>query len=366
VTTLHLKSAATIKVHEGSLRDFDGQLARSQGVAFLSAKGWADEAGTNPPDFYGDGVYTEGDEKGHLPVVAVSEFGRGRVAVMGDQNMHGDAWLHFRHNFRQASNTIDWLLEPSFAAISNPPPRPPLPLRATPLGFTIGFDVRHRPYTAAKKGPDDYYAFFCNLNRDHGVTARAVALGERKLTAEGGGCRVGDTHSTNVTHEGKEDKESIEDREDGQDGRVELEKDIVDDDDDGSFSLRAIILPPPLNAVAPSTVQQLRRMSQRGTDIIMFVDVLDCNKHGWTLLNVNTCMCMHAYIYAYTHIYTHIRFLCTRDNDNDSLDVTPFRIRVFSYCHIVILSYCHIVILSYCHRPWRLTSRCPLAHVHSM
>lgn len=190
VSTIHMKSAAPLKLVESKMLDSEGRFPRTRTVASLSQHGWADQAGTLAPDFYGDGKFTPGkDERGAFPVCATSEFGLGKVFVIGDQNIHGDAWLHFRHNFRQVANSIEWLCEPSFCASENPAPSLALSgkahLRDVDFGCcTMGVDTRFRPYSIAKQADNDYYSWFCNFNRDHSVTARAVSFGDRELSGE--------------------------------------------------------------------------------------------------------------------------------------------------------------------------------------
>jgi hypothetical protein len=118
-SVLHLKSAGTVSAHVSSLVDADGKHALTRGVAFLSERGWADVAGKhNAPDFYGDGVYNKGDAHGHLAVAATSEFGRGRVYVVGDQNAYGDAWLGVADNFKHACNAMEWSVVQSIAPVT--------------------------------------------------------------------------------------------------------------------------------------------------------------------------------------------------------------------------------------------------------
>lgn len=249
VTTLHMKSAATIKAHEGTLFDSQNRPPQSAGIAFLSAEGWADEAGDNPPDFYGDGVYNEGDEKGHLPVIGVSEFGRGRVMVVGDQNMHGDAWLYFRHNFRQAMNAFEWLVEPSLTRKVNPCTlNAKGELANSTVETKIGVDTRFNSCSVAKQGRSDYFSFYCNLNRDHDVMAMAVSFGERELASTEHGDGVCSAYG--------------------------------DYDDDGCAGLDVMILPSPSSAIPQQDILNIQDMIWGGKTVVVLLDPSDISKHA--------------------------------------------------------------------------------------
>jgi hypothetical protein len=138
------------------------------GIARLSDDGFADYWDeTDTTGYYGNWRH-DGDDtlepRGKLPVVQAREYGQGRVVVAGDQNMFGDAWLHFGNNFELMMNTFQWLAGEETAA----------PLRAAPLaGLSIGLDMSHNSFQVGRNAPNGYYAFYVNLNRDHQVSADA-------------------------------------------------------------------------------------------------------------------------------------------------------------------------------------------------
>jgi hypothetical protein len=145
-----------------------GPIFGDYGVAWTSSRSFADywdEEETH--GFYGNWTFdgdAELEPRGPLAMVAARDYGDGRVVVVGDQNIFGDAWLHFGNNFELMMNTFQWL-----AGLENAPP-----LRAArPAGFNIGLDMAHNDFSLGRGGEDDYYPFFVNFNRDHQVTARA-------------------------------------------------------------------------------------------------------------------------------------------------------------------------------------------------
>lgn len=290
VDTLHMKAAGTINFVPSNERDSEGVFPCTRVVATLSENGWADKAGNEPPAFFGDGVYTEGvDEKGKKAVCATSEFGLGRVFLVSDQNMHGDAWLHFRHNFRIAANAIDWLSEVNFL--------PPItattltsssfllpfssftPLRDVNIGFTIGVDTRFRPYSIAKKAKDDYFAWFCNLNREHSISARAVSVGTKELSLLSVKGKRNNKHRKKTNNREKEStmgKDSSD--------REKKKKVNIEYDDDRSDLLDVLIFPSPTEPVSLEEIAFLTRMCSEGKIIVLLMNVLTASKHAFELL----------------------------------------------------------------------------------
>lgn len=138
------------------------------GIARLSERGFGDY--WDPEDlsgYYGDWNHNgdpEVEPKGRLPVVQAREYGDGRVVVVGDQNIFGDAWLHFGDNFEFLMNTFQWL--------AGAEDRPPL-RDARLAGFNLGVDMSHNDFDVGRTGDDDYYVFYVHLNRDHDVSADA-------------------------------------------------------------------------------------------------------------------------------------------------------------------------------------------------
>jgi hypothetical protein len=138
------------------------------GIARLSERGFGDY--WDPEDtsgYYGNWRFDgdpELEPQGRLPVVQAREYGDGRVVVVGDQNIFGDAWLYFGDNFEFLMNTFQWL--------AGAEDRPPL-RDARPAGFNLGLDMSHNDFMVGRTAEDAYYVFYVNLNRDHEVTADA-------------------------------------------------------------------------------------------------------------------------------------------------------------------------------------------------
>ena len=85
-------------------------------VAFTSPESWADEWQTgsygeeNAPGFYGNFERDPGEKNGPLGVVAAKELGRGRIVVVGDQNIFSDTFINYADNYRLWLNIMAWLL----------------------------------------------------------------------------------------------------------------------------------------------------------------------------------------------------------------------------------------------------------------
>lgn len=85
-------------------------------VAWTSEHSWADawRAGLfgeeNAPGFCGNFVRDPGESAGPLGVVLAKTFGAGRIVVVGDQNMLGDAFINYADNYRLWLNAAAWLL----------------------------------------------------------------------------------------------------------------------------------------------------------------------------------------------------------------------------------------------------------------
>ena len=84
-------------------------------VASTSPASWGDRWQVNPygegnaPGFYGNWEQDPGERSGPLGVVLARKFGRGRVVIVGDQNIFGDPFLNYADNYRLFLNTIAWL-----------------------------------------------------------------------------------------------------------------------------------------------------------------------------------------------------------------------------------------------------------------
>ena len=258
VSTLHLLSCASIGALDA---DVHGCAPRVRFVAFTSERGWADRAGFEPPAFYGDGVRSPQDEQGSIPVIACVEFGRGRCVVLGDQNMVGDAMLHFRHNRRLALNCFEWLGQPTRADPTAPfvsrilsgadSALVPLRLTPPPHNTRIGVDMRYRPLAAVKEGPLGLVGFYMNLNRCAEISAEIVSLGERVLP------RLAlHSASPNGVESGSVDNVC---------GGIEA-------DDDRTHELDALLIPAPTAHVDAASVRALRAMAAAGRTIVLLLD----------------------------------------------------------------------------------------------
>lgn len=147
-----------------------GPLKTEHGVAFTSDESFADlwdeemDAG-----FYGDWVQGDDHElepSGPLAVVAAAEFGQGRVAVVGDQNIFGDGWLNFGNNFELATNIVEWLAK-------NEDAEHPLRLQKR-KGHNVAYEGRVSYLQPARTHRDGYYWFFIESNRNEEITARVT------------------------------------------------------------------------------------------------------------------------------------------------------------------------------------------------
>lgn len=97
-----------------------GPVDPKYGVAWTSPEAWADQWIAGPygeeggPAFYGNWRRDEGETDGPLAVVAALEYGKGRIVLVGDQNMLGDLFINYADNWRLWLNATAWLLrEPS-------------------------------------------------------------------------------------------------------------------------------------------------------------------------------------------------------------------------------------------------------------
>ncbi|MFU8803065.1 MAG: hypothetical protein ACNA8W_04570 [Bradymonadaceae bacterium] len=147
-----------------------GSFYTDHGVAFTSTDSFGDfwdeeqEAG-----YYGNWTW-DGDEDieplGPLPVVAAAEYGQGRVVVVGDQNIFGDAWINFGNNFEIALNGFEWL-----AKKESDPRR----LRsARRRGTNIGLESSGNFFNTGRTAHDGYYVTFGHFHRDLEITAHAT------------------------------------------------------------------------------------------------------------------------------------------------------------------------------------------------
>lgn len=139
------------------------------GLAFTSERSFADF--WNPEQesgHYGNWAW-DGDEsvepRGPLSVYNAVEYGKGRVVVAGDQNMFGDTWAHWSHNFELFMNSMEWVSQHDAGA----------PLRnLRPLGTVFAFDQTKNGNAGAKQADTGMLSFYTNMNRDRQVSTRAT------------------------------------------------------------------------------------------------------------------------------------------------------------------------------------------------
>jgi hypothetical protein len=144
-----------------------GPLITEHATATLSPNGWGDFwiEDPNEPGFYGNWTYDEGEPRGPLPVVAAAQFGEGRVAVVGDQNIFGDEWIFMGNNFEQVTNLFEWLAKNEFAA-------PPLRERLEASFYHVGIDIEHSDWNTGTNACNGFFPFFINFNRTPQIVAR--------------------------------------------------------------------------------------------------------------------------------------------------------------------------------------------------
>ena len=140
-------------------------------LAFTSEESFADywdeDSGVG---FYG--TWSQGEDKelepsGPLSVAAATEYGEGRVVLVGDQNIFGDAWLNLGHNFEFAANIVEWLA-------GNEDADEPLRNKRR-QGHNIAFESGVNFYqTARNSHRAGYYTTYIETQRNEEITARAT------------------------------------------------------------------------------------------------------------------------------------------------------------------------------------------------
>lgn len=169
-----------------------GRLDPRYSVAWTSEDSWADEwkvelyGQSRDLGLYGDFQREDHEPSGPLGVVAAREFHKGRIVIVGDQNMWGDAFMNYADNYRLWLNTIAWLL------------------RDSQLAEWKAYENWHSPRLAFYEPADmprfgscddrDYYHLLCLLSRyywtfandrlDEPAELRIVADGKRKFSSD--------------------------------------------------------------------------------------------------------------------------------------------------------------------------------------
>jgi hypothetical protein len=103
------KNVGTIAMQTG------GTVDDLYAVGRLSNNGWGDEWAVNPygegnnPGLYGNWQQDPTERSGPLGVVLAKNFGKGRIVIVGDQNIFGDPYLNYAGNYRLWLNSTAWL-----------------------------------------------------------------------------------------------------------------------------------------------------------------------------------------------------------------------------------------------------------------
>ena len=154
-------------------------------VALTSDRSWADawsvgsygEGEDN--GFCGDFVQQEHEPHGPHGVVLARDFQKGRIVIVGDQNIWGDAFINYADNYRLWLNTMAWLL------------------RDPNLADWKSYETWHRPRVAFFEPADsprfgsrdngDYYNAFCLIARHYWTFAndRCDDPADLRVVAEG-------------------------------------------------------------------------------------------------------------------------------------------------------------------------------------
>lgn len=169
-TDAAIASSIAAKINETeALREIASASASANKVTIVAAKEWTEieVAITEGMASVEETLpYEALERKGPLEVLAAETFGEGRVVVAGDQNMFGDAWLHFGDNFELFMNTIEWTAKREGAET---------PLRTIrPFGTNISLHQRNTDYKAGRSSNEGFFHYFVNANRDLNVTTRAT------------------------------------------------------------------------------------------------------------------------------------------------------------------------------------------------
>jgi len=94
-----------------------GEVDSRFAVAWTSNDAWPDKLFCPPymegvdQGFYGNFMQDPDEPTGRLGVVLAKEFGKGRIVIVGDQNMISDTFLNYGDNYRLWLNSFAWLLQ---------------------------------------------------------------------------------------------------------------------------------------------------------------------------------------------------------------------------------------------------------------
>lgn len=169
-----------------------GRVDPRYAVAWTSDQSWADDWSVgiygdgNEPGFYGNFKRDENEPLGPHGVVLAREFHKGRIVIVGDQNMWGDAFMNYADNYRLWLNSMVWLLrDPALADWKAYEdwhhPRVVLydPVDTPRFGSGGDRDYYHVLSLLAR-----HYWTFANDRLDEPADLRIVADGEREFSAD--------------------------------------------------------------------------------------------------------------------------------------------------------------------------------------
>lgn len=132
-----------------------GAVDTPSSVAFTSELSWRDRwhcgmyGDKNAPGCFGNFTRDEDEELGPIGVVAAKQFGKGRIVIVGDQNVFGDVFINYADNYRLWLNTAAWLLD-----------RPALNEVEPYLAWRPGRVMMYEQYTEAVFGTSDDSGFY--------------------------------------------------------------------------------------------------------------------------------------------------------------------------------------------------------------
>ncbi len=143
-------------------------LSTTHGIACLSPRGFRDDWYPNRkhPSKLGNGLFEVGEKAGALPLVAAGNYGRGRFAVLGDENLLGNSHLFVANTFEFAANLFEWL---AGAEASVPPLRARLQ-----TSLRVAFDLEHSHWNITGNDCDRYHPFYIDFNRAPGMVSRGL------------------------------------------------------------------------------------------------------------------------------------------------------------------------------------------------
>ena len=143
-------------------------LKTTHGIAFLSPRGYLDAWNPNRkhPSWLGNGLLDAGETTGALPVMAAGAYGRGRFAVVGDENFLGNSRLYLASDFEFAANLFEWLAGDEASTT---------PLRTRmKAALRVGFDLEHARWNITGNDCDQYLPFYIDFNRAPGMVSRGL------------------------------------------------------------------------------------------------------------------------------------------------------------------------------------------------